>query len=59
MLRSKAKICATVLVLAMLLSAFAFVPAGATEVSGVVTDASGWFESAYAEWTPFSGASSY
>ena len=59
MLRSKARICATVLVLAMLLSAFAFVPAGATEVSGVVTDASGWFESAYAEWTPFSGASSY
>ena len=59
MLRSKIRFCATVLVLAMLLSAFSFVPASAAEVTGGITDAAGWFESAYAEWTPIAGADSY
>ena len=59
MLRSKARFYATILVLAILLSAFAFVPAGAAEASGTVTDAAGWFESAYAEWKPISGTSGY
>jgi pectate lyase len=44
----------------MLISLLTVAPASATEAkSSGITDASGWFESAYAEWTPVSGAESY
>ena len=60
MLRSKARLCAIVLTLAMLFSALAVVPTFAQESASVgITEAGGWFESAYAEWLPISGADSY
>ena len=60
MLRSKARLCSLVLVLAMLLSALTVVPASASakDASGIKS-ASGWFESAYAEWTPIADADGY
>ena len=60
MLRSKTRFCAIVLTLAMLLSVLAIVPVSAQgSGSGGITEAVGWFESAYAEWSPISGADSY
>ena len=44
----------------MLFSALAVVPTFAQESASVgITEAGGWFESAYAEWLPISGADSY
>ena len=58
MLRSRTRILSVILSLTMLFSALAIVPASAAGASGI-TDAAGWFESAYAEWTPIAGADSY
>ena len=57
---SRTKIISVILGLTILFSTFLFVPAGAvpTAESGI-TDAQGWFESAYAEWAPITGADSY
>ena len=38
---------------------FAFAPASAATGGEGIVDAAGWFESAYAEWKPISGADSY
>ena len=60
MLHSKTKLCSAILALAMILSLISIFPASASAVaSDGITDASGYFESAYAEWTPISGADSY
>ena len=60
MLRSKTKFCAVALSLAMLISMLVIVPASAADARAAgITGAEGWFESAYAEWTPVSGADSY
>ena len=60
MLRSWKKIISVVLGLTILLSTLSFVPAGASsfDESGI-TEAAGWFESAYAEWSSIGGADSY
>ena len=58
MLRSRTKILSVILGLAILFSTLAIVPAGAASTSGI-TDAAGWFESAYAEWAPIANADSY
>ena len=42
----------------MIISMFTVVPASASSSEGI-RDAAGWFESAYAEWTPISGADGY
>jgi hypothetical protein len=60
MLRSWKKIISVVLGLTILLSTLSFVPAGASSGDEAgITDAGGWFESAYAEWSPIGGADSY
>ena len=59
MLRSKTRLCSAILVMAMFLSLLTFAPIGAAAATEGITDASGWFESAYAEWAPISGASGY
>ena len=58
MLHFKKKICSIALILTLLLSVFAFAPASADGGEGF-ENAAGWFESAYAEWKPISGADGY
>ena len=58
MLRFKKRFCSVALILALFISLLAVVPVSAAGASGI-TDAAGWFESAYAEWAPISGAESY
>ena len=57
MLKLRRIICLA-LVMAMLASVAAFGGASASAASGI-TEAGGWFESLYAEWTPVSGADGY
>jgi pectate lyase len=60
MLLSRKRIISVILGLALLLSALTLVPASASSSSvQTIFDAGGWFESAYAEWTPIDGADSY
>ncbi len=60
MLPLRTKILSVILGLTLLFSALSFIPAGASQSSGFgITDANGWFESAYAEWVPINGANSY
>ena len=60
MLRSKARICSIVLAVAMLFSLLTVVPATAADGGSTgINKAAGWFESAYAEWSPISGSQSY
>ena len=59
MLHFKKKFPAIALIFALLISVFAFAPASAATGGEGIVDAAGWFESAYAEWKPISGADSY
>ena len=60
MLLSRKRIISVILGLAVLLSALTLVPASASASSEQgISDAGGWFESAYAEWTPIDGADGY
>ena len=59
MLHFKKKFPAIALIFALLISVFAFAPASASTGGEGIVDAAGWFESAYAEWKPISGADSY
>ena len=60
MLRSWKKLISVVLGLTILLSTLSFVSAGASSADEAgITDAAGWFESAYAEWSPIVGADSF
>ena len=58
MLHFTKKICSIALILTLLLAVFAFAPASADGGEGF-EKAAGWFESAYAEWKPISGADGY
>ena len=59
MLKNKTKIFSFILVLAMLASLLPAIAVFASAASTGITNAGGWFESAYAEWVPVSGANSY
>ena len=53
------KILSIALVMTILLSILSVLTIGVSAAEGTITKAQGWFESAYAEWTPVSGASGY
>ena len=56
----KPRVISIILGLAILLSTLSFVPASASSSSEAgIVDAAGWFESAYAKWSPIDGADSY
>ena len=52
------RILSLILSLALVVSSVVIMPISASAATGI-TDAKGWFESAYAEWTAVSGADSY
>ena len=60
MSQKTSKIYCLIITLAMLLSMLPIMVIGTSAASASgITDAAGWFESAYAEWAPVSGASGY
>ncbi len=55
----KSKIFSLVLSISMILSMLFVFAVGTSAAEGNITNAQGWFESAYAEWSPISGADGY
>ena len=55
----KNKITSVILLLTMLISMLAFSAVGASAVDSGITEAGGWLESAYVEWSPVEGADGY
>ena len=53
------KIFSVLLILALVISTFVVLTTGVNAASNSIIDANGWFESAYAEWSPISGADGY
>ncbi|MBO7195803.1 MAG: hypothetical protein J6V80_00530 [Clostridia bacterium] len=58
MTNTKRRIISAILCLAMFISLVSVIAVGSYAAESV-TDAAGWFESAYAEWAPVSGADGY
>ena len=56
---TKKRIIGLILAVSMLASLFFVMASGSAAASAGITAAQGWFESAYAEWTPVSGADGY
>ena len=59
MSKNRTKIFSLILVLAMLASLLPMITVGASAATAGISNEGGWFESAYAEWTPVSGATGY